>query len=328
MKILSTKAIVTAIILACLPSIAFTGITSTGPISPAFARQWRWLDRDWGGAMVPGPFVSYASLYLTRYDTRDIAIWQENELRLYGDLLMRSIRRPRYLLLEATVYPLAGISAWLPTGAPATYRRFNLGNEFNLVRSLGGGIQEPWSISLFLGQIDDFWQLTDDDQLVVASSGISGLVLTGGWQQLFNNAVVPAGWLKAEWKIKGQGSQRGRKRFWNLNVGYRWYGLQEMDNALVVSFRRQQTDLDRLDWGLIHNTSSVVELQLPPTRAADGFTRIRLEYGKMFPLWKALVGLKVGYILENRREYNSFTKTFSAKRVPQSEIFIQPVVIF
>ena len=47
---------------ACLPSIAFAGISSTGPVSPTFARQWRWLDRDWGGAMVPGPFVSYASL--------------------------------------------------------------------------------------------------------------------------------------------------------------------------------------------------------------------------------------------------------------------------
>ncbi len=328
MKVLPTKVIVIAIILAWFPSIAVSGIDSVRSATPAFARQWRWLDRDWAGALVPGPYVSYASLFFARYDSRDIALWQEDELRLYRDLLVRSIRRPRYLLLEATAYPLAGVSAWLPTGAPATYRRFNLGQEFNLVRSLGAGFQEPWSVSLFLGQIDDFWELTADDQLVIVSSGISGLVLTGGWQQVFDNAVVQAGWLKAEWKLKGQGCQGSLQRFWNLNVGYRWYGLRVVDNTLVVSLRRQRTNRDRLDWGLKHNTISVVELQLPPVRAADGFTRIQLEYGKVFPLWKALVGLKIGYIFENRREYNVVTKTFSAKRFQQSEIFLQPVLFF
>ncbi|MCH7940250.1 MAG: hypothetical protein IID13_10985 [Candidatus Marinimicrobia bacterium] len=328
MKIPHTKAIVTAIILAWLPSVAFAGITSTRPVSPTFARQWRWLDRDWSGALVPGPFVSYASLFLTRYDNRDIAIWQENEFRLYRDLLVRSIRRPRYLLLEATAYPLADISAWLQTAAPLTYRRFNLGKEFNLVRSLGAGFQEPWSVSLFLGQIDDFWELTDDDQLVVASSGISGLVLTAGWQQFFDNAVVPAGWLKAEWKLKGRGSHGSLQRSWNLNVGYRWYGLRQLDNPLIFSFRRQRTNRDRLDWGLARNTISLVELHLPPARAADGFTRIQLEFSKVFPLWKVLAGLKIGYLSENRREYNAGAKAFGDRRVQQSEIFIQPVVFF
>ncbi len=328
MKVLPTKAIALAIILTWFSSVAVAGIAGTRSATPSFTRQWRWLDRDWGGALVPGPYVSYTSVFLARYSSRDIALWQEDELRLYRDLLVRSIRRPRYLLLEATAYPLAGISAWLPTGDPVIYRRFNLGDEFNLLRSLGAGFQEPWSVSLFLGQIDDFWQLTEDDHLMVVSSGISGLVLTGGWQQLFDNAVVPAGWLKAEWKLKGQGSQGSLQRSWNLNVGYRWYGLPEMDNTLVVSFRRQRTNRARLDFGLKRNTISVLELQLPPARAGDGFSRIQLEYGKVFPLWKALLGLKVGYILENRRVYYAVTRNFSTSRVQQSEIFIQPVVFF
>ncbi len=326
MKVAPINAIALTLLLGGIPPASAAVNIHAFTQTPVLARQWRWLDRDWAGALVLEPYVSYGSVFLVRYDSRDIALWQENELRLYQDLLVRSIRRPRYLLLEVTAYPLGGISAWLPTAAPATYRRFNLGEEFNLLRSLGAGFQEPWSVSLFLGQIDDFWELTKDDQLVVVSSGISGLVLTGGWQQLFDNAVVQAGWLKAEWKLKGQGSQGRLKRPWNLNVGYRWYGLRAVDNTLVVSLRRQRTNRDRLDWGLKRNTISVLELQLPPARAADGFTRIQLEYGKVFPLWKVLAGLKIGYIFENRRKYNA--ETFSARRVRQSELFIQPVVFF
>ncbi len=311
------------LVTAWLPAAA-----KAGPPPPGLSRQWQWLDRDWGGALVPGPYRSYISLFLVRYRSRDITLWQEDEWQLYRDLLAKSIKRPQYILLEFTAYPLAGLAAWLQDSEPGTYRRFDLGERFNLVRSLGAGYQEPWSVSLFVGQLADFWDLDDQDELVVASSGASGLVLTGGGQQIFDNAVVNANWMRLEWKLKGQGQIKGRRRFWDLKVGYRWYGLSAVDNTITITFKRQRTNRTRRDWGLRRNTLSAVELQLPPARAGEGFTRVSLEYGKVFPLWKVLFGLKVGYIHENRREYDAVLGTFSPARVRQSEIYIQPIALF
>ncbi|MCH8840800.1 MAG: rod shape-determining protein, partial [Planctomycetes bacterium] len=77
-------------------------------------------------------------------------------------------------------YPVASISAWMEEHESSSYQNFNIGENFNLLKSFGAGIQEPWSISLFLGQLGTYWDLDDDDELFIAATGASGLVLTGG----------------------------------------------------------------------------------------------------------------------------------------------------
>ena len=53
-----------------------------------------------------------------------------------------------------------------------------------------------------------------------------------------------------------------------------------------------------------------------------------LEYGKFFPAGKWLVGVKAGYLYENRSRYNAVAEEFSAEKAILREYYFQPMVIF
>ena len=289
--------------------------------------SWRWLDRTWSAALVLKPYRSYTSLFVQLVPDDDFTLWEEDEVRLYRDLLLKSAR-PKVFLLEATVYPMATTSAWIEAENNRLFHALDLWDGFNLVRSLGAGYQEPWSVSAFLGQLATFWDMNDRDELVVAATGVAGLVLTTGFHQLFENAVVPGGWFRIEWKLKGAGSEEDRQRSWDLKLGYRWYGLPGVGNTAGITLTRQKTEKGSLDLSLGRNSLLAVELQLPAKNPLGGPSRVVLEYGKFFPAGKRLVGVKAGYLYENRSRYDAVAKEFSAEKAILREYYFQPIVIF
>lgn len=288
---------------------------------------WKWLNREWQSAAVVKLYASYASLYVKVDRSRDVTIWQDNELAMYGNLLRQSLN-PSHVLLEATVYPTATLSTWLETDQPDLYHRFNITEQFNAVRSLGAGYQEPWSLSLFLGRVTAFWDLNEQDELVVASTGVSGLVLTGGFHQLFDNSVVQQPWTLLEWKLKGSGLQDQRERSWNLRLGYRWPGLEAVPSTIMLALYRQRTNRQTATWVLRRNSETALEFQLPPSRWRSGLTRFLLEYGKYYPLKGRLAGIKIGYLYQQYRPYDPATQVFKESWSRDNEIFLQPLLIW
>ena len=287
--------------------------------------SWRWLDRDLHAFVVPGPYRTYGSLLVQFREDDDFTLWEEDEVRLYWELLRKSAR-PRYFLIELTTYPLAALSSWTESTSGRIYHAFDLWPGFNLLRSLGAGYQEPWSMSLFLGQLATFWDLNDRDELVVEATGVAGLVLTTGLHQLFDNVIVPGPWFRAEWKIKGAGKDGDRRRSWDLTVGYRWYGSPDLANTAGITLTRQITARGLKDLGLGKNSLMALEIQVP-TLGFDGCpSRVMLEYGKFYPLRNWLVGLKAGYVYENRKTYDG--QKFSDEPMSVTEFFLKPLILF
>ncbi|UCH10543.1 MAG: hypothetical protein JSU61_01210 [Fidelibacterota bacterium] len=278
-------------------------------------------------ALVPGPYRSYASLFVDLAGKDELLVWHEDEVKLYRDLIRRSFQRD-YLVVEATGYPLAALSAWMETEQNAHYHQFDIGDEFNLLRSLGAGSQEPWSMSLFLGQLLTYWSMDDQDELVIAARGAAGMVATAGLQQLFDNCIVDAPWTRIEWKVKGEGSDGPRERYWDLKVGHRWYGLAEIPNTLTFTLERGRTNRERFRWKPAQNSISLVQLQMPTTELQVGLTRVLFEYAKFVPVRKHLVGLKVGFLYENRKTYDARSQSFDDEKEKSWELVIQPMAIF
>ncbi len=142
-------------------------------------RSWKLIDRKWGAALAPGVYKTYASLFVDLDKKEEVIFWDDDEFGLYRELAKRSIK-PGYVLLEITGYPLASLSASMEERKNEEYHRFDIGENFNLLKNFSAGQQEPWSVSLFLGQLATFWDLDENDDLIVAATGVSGLVLTGG----------------------------------------------------------------------------------------------------------------------------------------------------
>ncbi|MEE9161963.1 MAG: hypothetical protein V3U35_03240 [Candidatus Neomarinimicrobiota bacterium] len=299
----------------------FSRARAGGPLG-----SWRWLNRDWTASQVLGPYRSYASLFVPLRPDDEFVLWQEDEIRLYRDLLLKSVN-PRYFLLELTAYPLAAASAWIETEHRRLYSSFDLWDGFNLLRSLGAGYQEPWSVSVFLGQLTNFWDIDEQDELIVAAAGAAGLVVTAGLHQLFDNSVVSGAWYRVEWKIKGSGSVGGRRRSWDLKAGYRHYGQPLLANTVGIAMTRQRIDKGSRSLAPGKNSVLTIETQLPTAALSDGPARIALEYGKYYPVGKWLVGLRAGYLYENRREFIRETRSFSPTKQRLREYYLQPMII-
>ncbi len=293
----------------------------------AFNHAWKWNGRKWVSAFVPGIYKSYSSINVDLDKEEELILWEEDEFGLYRDLVKRSIQ-PGFFLLEFTGYPMASISAWMEEHHNDSYQKFNIGGNFNLLKNFGAGVQEPWSISLFLGQLGTYWDLNDDDEMFIAATGASGLVLTGGLYQLFENSFVESNWFRAEWKLKGSGGYGPKKRSWDLKAGYRWYGIAGISNTATLVLKRTKTQKSKLDWRIFHNSATSIELELPTTEIKDSLSRFHFTYGKYFPIKGRMGGLKLGVLYENRREYDSFLKEFSSEKTRQFEFIIKPLILF
>jgi len=285
------------------------------------------MDRDWVAVFVPGIYKSYSSVSVDTDKKREAILWDEDEIGLYKDLVKKSIK-PGYLALEVTGYPVASFSAWMEEEKNDSYHNFDIGDNFNLLENLAGGMQEPLSVSLFAGELATFYDLDENDDLMIAAVGASGIVVTGGLHQLFDNSFVRSNWFRVEWKVKGNGGYGMKKWNWDLKAGFRHYGLSDIPNTIILVLKRSRKEKSKTDWRILHNSKVSIEFEYPVTEPEDGFSRVKVAYGKFFPFIGRLTGLELGILFENRREYSFESKTFSLDKERQFEIFIKPVVLF
>jgi len=310
--------------------LSFIGLTILLLVCPGHAQiKWpfKMAEREAGLAFSPGIYSSYASVFICMRQITPVLIYKEDEAELYTDLILESYK-PTHLLAEVTVYPTASFSGWLKTKHFDFYSKFDLPYDLNFWSSVAGNYQEPWSLSLFTGQLVNFLTLTDGEELKVGASGAGGFVATTGWQEIFDGYILSARWWRCEWKIKGAGSDQTKAHSWDIKIGYRWYGLPQIANTFNLTFARQKTDKDCHSLNFRQNSCAEIELQIPPGETKKGFSRITCAYGKFWPFRKYLVGLKIGYSYEKRPQYRGLALGFtSVDRIMQSLIF-QPMVEF
>lgn len=78
---------------------------------------------------------------------------EESEGKVYQHLLTKPFV-PRYAVLEASVNPMPVAGVVIRENANDVYQRAQVGGEsFNLIRSATRGFQEPYAVSLFLGNV-------------------------------------------------------------------------------------------------------------------------------------------------------------------------------
>jgi len=313
-------------LLAGAASVEESLIKQIGSMRSVPTNQWTWLDRDWGTSLVLRFYRSYGSLFVDLDEESDFILWEEDEVKLYKDLARRSLK-PGYFLIELTGYPLATFSAWMESELNSQYHYFDIGDKFNLIRSLGAGYQEPWSTSVFLGQLATFWDIDAQGDLIMAANGAAGMVITGRFQQLFDNSIVNGSWFRVEWKIKGEGIEGARRRFWDIKAGFRFYGIPEIHNTANLSLKRQRTDNEIVGVRMLKNSMMAIDLQLPVSEINSGLTRAMVEYVRYVPFKTVLMGLKVGFIYENRMHYDIELQSFDGERKRSWELIIQPMII-
>ena len=119
------------------------------------------------------------------------------------------------------------------------YHRAQVTPGLNLVRALTAGFDEPFALSLFVGNVTDF---APPGQAEVRGRGYLGLLVSGGVGHIKDNVLIDDRWMEAELKLKGDRSGEELKLSWSFRVGLKLHGNPDVTDTLYLGLRRSRVD--------------------------------------------------------------------------------------
>jgi hypothetical protein len=233
-------------------------------------------------------------------------ITSDNEAVIYSNLIEGSLV-PRYMVLEASVYPLASLGAAIKSHSPTLYRQGEIGHSgINLFESATVGFQEPWAVSAFFGNVAKLNR--PKEQRPGNNYGYTGYLFSAGSKHIKNNMLVDDDWYEFEWKIKGKLDYPDEKLSWSFRIGARYNTNKNVNDVTYVSLHRSNLDLrySFLEW--LENANYDLRMHFLQTGAQ--MVRLELIAGKKIPMpeWGYAPTLDIGFVWSSPNEYSGTLK--------------------
>jgi len=229
-------------------------------------------------------------------------ITSDNEAVIYRDLIEGSLI-PRYMVLEASVYPLASLGTFIKSRSPDLYRQGEIGHSgINLFESATAGFQEPWAVSAFFGNVAKLKRPKETRE--GQNYGYTGYLFSAGNKHIKNNRLVSDDWFEFEWKIKGNIDYPDEKLSWSFRVGGRWNHNKDVNDVTYISLHRSNLDLrySFLEW--LENAN--YDLRAHFLQNGAEMVRLELIAGKKVPMpqWGFTPTLDIGFVWSSPNEYS------------------------
>src|SRR3989338_524797 len=123
------------------------------------------------------PYYSSIDLYISLTDKPIPDVGEKEEGEIYKDLLYSSYI-PQFLLLEASVNPLPNLGVYLKDRNPDIYRQGEISGNFNLIRAMTAGFEDPHAVSVFFGNVVNF--VTPGEDRLYGNKGYMGYLFSTG----------------------------------------------------------------------------------------------------------------------------------------------------
>lgn len=233
-----------------------------------------------------------------------------SESVIYSELIQGSLI-PRYMLIEASVYPMPLLGTYLKANEPDFYKGGRIGQGgINIIESATAGFQEPWAVSAFFGNIAKI--VRPGERRVGSNVGYTGYLVSGGSKHIKSNELIDDHWLELEWKIKGKVDYPDEKLGWSFRVGGKFHDNPYITDVIYVTIFRSNLNarFPFLSW--INNSALEVKLHFSEVNSH----LVRQEYivGKKYPKvgWKYTPTLDVGVVWSSPEEYSGMLRTSGA----------------
>ncbi len=177
-------------------------------------------------------------------------VGEKTEKEIYATLLSRAYA-PRFLVLEASVNPLPYAGTYLRERHGNFYHDAEIAGNFNWVKAVTAGFEEPYAVSVFLGNVVNF---DVPGERATAGKGYSGLLYSTGTYHIKDNTLIRDDWEELEWKVKGDRKTTERKLGWSFRIGAKLHENPYITDIVYLSFRRSRLDY-RPDRNSIFNNS-------------------------------------------------------------------------
>lgn len=253
------------------------------------------------------PYYTDVDLYIPLTRNPIPTITSDDELQIYRQLIQGSAI-PRYMLLEASVYPMPAAGTWLKHNDPDFYRNWDIGKGgSNVIDAITAGFQEPWAVSAFFGNIARLSRPGSEQE--GTNWGYSGYLVSAGTKHIKDNVLLDDNWYELEWKIKGKRYYPQDKQVWSFRIGGKFHDNPGITNVTYLSIHRNNLNsrFSFLDW--FRNTEADFKLHFAQQDAQ--LVRLEMIFGKKYPLpgHSYTPTLNIGFIWASPNEYSGQLRT-------------------
>jgi hypothetical protein len=229
-------------------------------------------------------------------------ITSDSEFDIYR-LLIKGSAIPRYMLLEASVYPMPVLGTYLKGNTPDFYNQWETGKGGNnILEAATAGFQEPWAVSAFFGNIAKL--VRPGETRKGNNMGHTGYLISAGSKHIKENILISDNWMELEWKIKGQRNFPNDKLQWSFRIGGKFHDNPDITNVAYAAIHRNNLNPNYsfLDW--LKNTE--LDLKIHLAQGSGQMVRAEMIAGKKYPVASKnyTPTLNVGFVWSSPKEYS------------------------
>jgi len=193
------------------------------------------------------PYYSNIAYFKTLDSSPIPELGKRSERQVYRDLFFSSYL-PRFILFEASINPMPLLGVWLKSeAAEDIYKNMKVTQDLNLVEVATAGFEEPYALSVFLGNMVKYEAADGSD---TQSKGFMGYLMSYGHLHIRKNKLIDDRWGEFEWKIKGDQILKDRKLSWSFRVGFKVHDNPFVTDEFYVAVKREriQENGDVFSW--------------------------------------------------------------------------------
>lgn len=245
------------------------------------------------------PYYSNISYYQTLDNSPVPELGTRSEHQVYRDLFFRSYL-PRFVLVEASVNPLPLLGVIVKDKQPDAYDSAQLSDDLNLIETMTAGFEEPYALSLFLGNMVKY---TAANEAQTQSKGFMGYLLSVGNLHIRQNEMVEDNWYELEWKLKGDQVLQDINLSWSFRTGIKMHHNPLITDEAYVALKRErvQRNGNVLSW----EQNGGVEFVYRVDKNSGASIGQQLIIDKKVPLGKGAYVLSLGFgvVRDTRAKY-------------------------
>lgn len=251
------------------------------------------------------PYYSNIAYYQTLDDSPIPELGERSEAQVYSDLFFSSYL-PRFILVEASINPMPVLGVMLKSDeASDVYDEMKITQDLNLVEVVTAGFEEPYAISLFLGNMVKYRAKKEEiDEEASQSKGFMGYLFSYGHLHIRQNRLVQDRWGEFEWKIKGDRVTKSRLLSWSFRVGAKVHDNPEVTDEYYVAIKRERVEENADIFSWIKNGG--IEFKYRVSQDSGKAIGQQLIIDKKIPLkeYGAVFSFGIGFVRETTEKYS------------------------
>jgi len=269
------------------------GVFAVLLVSPALGSEGEWEHEF-------DPYYTNIAYFKTLDDSPIPELGKRSESEVYRDLFFRSYL-PRFVLVEASINPLPVMGVLIKDYAEeSVYDKLTLTDDLNIVEVATAGFEEPYALSLFLGNMVKY---ESADGSGIQSKGFMGYLASYGHWHIRKNRLVDDRWGEFEWKLKGDQVLSDRKLSWSFRFGFKIHDNPLITDEFYVAVKRERVQEHGDVYSWIQNGG--VEFKYRMNKDSGATIGQQLIVDKKIPIKKKgwVVSLGIGFVRDTPRKY-------------------------